>query len=41
MKKQYESPELSLLTLKSADFLSTRGDAIGDDIYDSPYGNSF
>ena len=41
MKKQYETPELNLLVLKTSDFLSTSGDAIGEDEFSSSYGESF
>ena len=45
MKKLYEAPILTLLALKASDFLSTsgepNGDATGDDVYDSPYGEKF
>ena len=41
MKKQYETPELSLLILKDKDFLNTSGDAIGADEFDDSYGGTF
>ena len=43
MKKQYVSPALELLLLKTADFLNTSGDgaATGDDTFEGPYGESF
>ena len=43
MKKIYETPALELLVLKSADFLSTSGDAVGADGYNTenyPYGET-
>ena len=44
MKKQYQSPELELLVLKTNDFLSTSGDAVAIDCFDAknyPYGEQF
>ena len=41
MNKIYEAPILDLLRLKSADFLSSSGDAIGEDSYSDKYGETF
>ncbi len=44
MKKQYQSPELELLVLKTNDFLSTSGDAVAADCFDAtnyPFGEQF
>ena len=41
MKKQYETPEISLLILKENDFLNVSGDATGSDSFDDGYGESF
>ena len=44
MKKQYQSPELELLVLKTNDFLSTSGDAVAADCFDResyPFGAQF
>ena len=35
MKKQYQSPELELLVLKTNDFLNTSGDAVAADCFDA------
>ena len=44
MKKQYQSPELELLVLKTNDFLNTSGDAVAVDCFDEeryPFGAQF
>ena len=41
MKKQYETPEISLLILKENDFLNVSGDATGSDGFNDGYGESF
>ena len=41
MKKQYETPELTLLVLKANDFLNTSGDATESDNFNDNYGESF
>ena len=41
MKKNYETPELALLLLKTGEFLSTSGDATEADGFDGPYGETF
>ena len=44
MKKQYQSPELELLVLKTNDFLNTSGDAVAADCFDAssyPFGEQF
>lgn len=41
MKKNYETPALELLLLKTGEFLSTSGDATVEDPYDDGYGETF
>ena len=44
MKKQYQSPELEILVLKTNDFLSSSGDVTVVDCFDKenyPYGKDF
>ncbi len=41
VKKSYETPELSLLVLKTFDFLNSSGEAVETDDFTDEYGERF